>query len=63
MVGLHQFTVLIMLRVDQGNKALILLRLLINKLENTACTCKTHSDQRYLVGALAHGLSQLPGHP
>ena len=62
MVGLHQFTVLIVLRIDQGNKALIRLRLLINEFENTACTCKAHGDQCYLVGALSHSLGQLSGH-
>ena len=63
MVGLHQLTVLIVFCIDQGNKALVLLRLFIDQLEDTSCTCKAHGDQCHLVGALSHGLGQLSGHP
>ena len=61
-IGFHQFPVLIVFCVDQGNKALVLLRRFIDQLEDTSCTCKTHRDQGYLVGTLSHGLCQLSGH-
>ena len=48
LLALNELAILF-LRVDEGHISLILLRCLINQVEDTLCTCHTHDNRINLV--------------